>query len=178
MGNWFRDYVYRPLGGDRDSLAGIVRNTLVTWTLFGLWHGASWTFVLWGLYQGTLLAGYRVLKQKGWLPRPGPGPTALGYAVIPLSVCLSSVYFRAASVPQANAILGRIVTMAGGQHVSVLWLVFLACLYVIHWAFYLRYREGELARAAWPRRLAWVGAALAVIALGAGSGEPFYYFQF
>ena len=68
--------------------------------------------------------------------------------------------------------------MAPGESVSWLWLVFLVALYVVHWAFYLRYREGVLVRAQWPSRLAWVGATLAALLLFAGSGDPFYYFQF
>jgi alginate O-acetyltransferase complex protein AlgI len=178
MGDWFRDYVYRPLGGDRGSAPRTAANTVVTWTLFGFWHGANWTFGIWGLYQGTILAAYRVARARGWLPRPGVWPSVVGYAVMPLTMCLSSVYFRSASVESAHTILGRIATAAPGAGVSWAWLAFLTALYIVHWGFYLRYREGVLARAAWPRRLAWVGATLVVLALGAGSGEPFYYFQF
>jgi alginate O-acetyltransferase complex protein AlgI len=178
MGNWFRDYVYRPMGGDRGGPVRTAFNTLVTWTLFGLWHGASWTFVLWGLYQGTILAAYRLARASGWLRGPRRWATVAGYAVMPLTMCLSSVYFRSPSVGTANTILGRIGTMADGQSVSWLWLVFLVALYVVHWAFYLRYREGALARAAWPRRLALVGATMLALFVFAGAGEPFYYFQF
>jgi alginate O-acetyltransferase complex protein AlgI len=178
MGNWFRDYVYRPMGGDRHGPARTAFNTLVTWSLFGLWHGASWTFLFWGLYQGTILAAYRLAKGFRLLPREGAWTTAVGYAFMPMVLCLSGVYFRSASVGTANAILGRIGTLAPGQGVSWFWLVFLAALYVVHWVFYLRYQEGVLARMRWPVRLAWVGATLAALALFAGSGEPFYYFQF
>jgi alginate O-acetyltransferase complex protein AlgI len=178
MGNWFRDYVYRPLGGDRVGPGRTAFNTLLTWSLFGLWHGASWTFLLWGLYQGTILAGYRLARGFGLLPRASAWTTAVGYAVMPLTLCLSSVYFRSPTVAAAHTVLGRIASLAPGEGVSWLWLVFLAALYAVHWAFYLRYREGVLARAHWPTRLVWVGATLAVLALFSGSGEPFYYFQF
>jgi alginate O-acetyltransferase complex protein AlgI len=178
MGNWFRDYVYRPLGGDRGGAARTAFNTIVTWSLFGLWHGASWTFLLWGLYQGTILATYRLARGWGLLPRAGTWTTVVGYAFMPLTMCLSSVYFRSASVSTAHTILGRIAGMAPGEGVSWLWPLLLVALYIVHWGFYLRYREGVLARAQWPGRLAWVGATLAVLFLFAGSGEPFYYFQF
>jgi alginate O-acetyltransferase complex protein AlgI len=178
MGNWFRDYVYRPLGGDRGGPVRTAFNTLVTWSLFGLWHGASWTFLFWGLYQGTILAAYRLAKGAGLLRGESRWRNVLGYAVMPLTLCLSGVYFRSPSVSTAHTIFGRIAHLAPGEAISWLWPLLLAALYVVHWGFYLRYREGVLARAQWPGRLAVVGATLAVLALFAGSGEPFYYFQF
>lgn len=59
LSSWFRDYVYVPLGGNRGSAFQQFRNTLVTFLLSGIWHGASWNFVLWGLYHGLLVAGWR-----------------------------------------------------------------------------------------------------------------------
>ena len=55
LGGWFRDYVYIPLGGSRGSLPKQIRNIFIVWFLTGFWHGASWNFVLWGLYFGVLL---------------------------------------------------------------------------------------------------------------------------
>ena len=55
LSSWFREYVYIPLGGNRKGLAVQIRNILIVWMLTGLWHGASWNFVLWGLYYGLLL---------------------------------------------------------------------------------------------------------------------------
>jgi len=55
LGNWFREYVYLPLGGEERELPRDIMNILVVWGLIGLWHGASWNFVLWGLYYGVLL---------------------------------------------------------------------------------------------------------------------------
>ena len=55
LGAWFRDYVYIPLGGSRVSKPKILRNLLVVWALTGIWHGASWNFIFWGLYYGGLL---------------------------------------------------------------------------------------------------------------------------
>lgn len=62
LGSWFREYVYIPLGGNRKGLARTIFNTFVVWALTGLWHGASWNFVLWGLYFGILIA----IERFGW----------------------------------------------------------------------------------------------------------------
>ncbi len=55
LGSWFRDYIYIPLGGNRVSVPKHIRNIFVVWALTGLWHGASWNFIFWGLYYGLLL---------------------------------------------------------------------------------------------------------------------------
>lgn len=55
LGSWFRDYVYIPLGGNRAGICRHVRNILIVWLLTGIWHGASWNFVIWGIYYGILL---------------------------------------------------------------------------------------------------------------------------
>ncbi|RRD96194.1 MBOAT family protein [Clostridiales bacterium COT073_COT-073] len=66
LGTWFRDYVYIPLGGNKKNQ---YRNIAIVWGLTGLWHGASWNYVLWGMYYGILLIGEKLLKNKGNLPR-------------------------------------------------------------------------------------------------------------
>jgi D-alanyl-lipoteichoic acid acyltransferase DltB (MBOAT superfamily) len=58
---WFRDYIYFPLGGSRCDMWKIIRNVYIVWGISGLWHGANWTFVCWGLFHATLLAIYNIL---------------------------------------------------------------------------------------------------------------------
>lgn len=62
LSSWLRDYLYIPLGGNRGSNIMIYRNLIITMLLGGLWHGAAWTFVIWGAYQGGILASHRMLK--------------------------------------------------------------------------------------------------------------------
>ncbi|MGL4337627.1 MAG: MBOAT family O-acyltransferase [Turicibacter sp.] len=68
LGTWFRDYVYIPLGGNRVCLAKKIRNILIVWLLTGFWHGASWNFILWGLYFGMILIAEKYLLLR-WLAK-------------------------------------------------------------------------------------------------------------
>ena len=95
LGSWFRDYVYIPLGGNRVSKARWVFNILVVWMLTGLWHGASWNFVLWGLLFAVVL-----LIEK-WLPALKKLPALLRHGYVLLIVMLSFVLFNAANLHQA-----------------------------------------------------------------------------
>ena len=73
---FFREYIYFPLGGSRCSQWKIFRNTMVTFLVSGLWHGANWTFVIWGGYHGVLVYGYRRIKS---LTSPQPSPKERGH---------------------------------------------------------------------------------------------------
>lgn len=73
LSRWLRDYLYKPLGGSRHGLGRMVAAVLVTMILGGLWHGASWTFALWGLIHGLLIAGEHVLSSMKLLPLRIPG---------------------------------------------------------------------------------------------------------
>lgn len=64
LGSWFKSYVYFPLGGNRGTTAKTVRNLLIVWFLTGLWHGASWNFVIWGVYFGVLIIAERLFLHK------------------------------------------------------------------------------------------------------------------
>ncbi|HZZ69555.1 MAG TPA: MBOAT family O-acyltransferase [Phenylobacterium sp.] len=103
LSSWFRDYVYIPLGGNRRGLAQTVRNLLIVFFLTGLWHGAAWRFIVWGLYHGAFLMLERF--GLGRLLERSPRPLRHLYAV--LVVMVGWVFFRADSLPQALAYLGQ-----------------------------------------------------------------------
>ena len=96
LGSWFRDYVYIPMGGSRVSRWRWVLNILTVWMLTGLWHGAAWNFVLWGLLFAALL-----LAEK-WIPVLQRLPGVLRHGYVLLAVVLSFVLFNADSLAQAG----------------------------------------------------------------------------
>ena len=92
LSTWFRDYVYIPLGGNRCSRARNVWNLLVVWFLTGMWHGASWNFIAWGLWFFVLLVGEKLLWGKA-LERL-PSLVRHAYAMVPVSYTHLDVYKR------------------------------------------------------------------------------------
>ena len=109
LGSWFRDYVYIPMGGNRVKKLRWVFNILTVWMLTGLWHGAAWNFVLWGLLFAALL-----LLEK-WLPLEKL-PNFLRHSYVLLAVVISFVLFNGESVGQA---LGDIRAMFGGANLPL-----------------------------------------------------------
>ena len=95
LGSWFRDYVYIPMGGNRVSKGRWVFNILTVWMLTGLWHGAAWNFVLWGLFFGVML-----MIEK-WVPALQKLPRFLRHGYVLLAVIFSFVLFNAESLSQA-----------------------------------------------------------------------------
>ena len=107
LGSWFRDYVYIPLGGSRTSKGKWLRNVLVVWMLTGIWHGASWNFLLWGLYYGVLL-----LIEKLWLGKYLKGKVLPHLYVILITV-FGFVLFHSATAAQAIQEIGRMIGLGG-----------------------------------------------------------------
>jgi len=175
---WFRDYLFIPLGGSRRGQARTLFNLLLTMFLAGLWHGAAWTYALWGLLHGGYLAGHAVLRDARLTPRW----TWLNRAITFVCVLWAWVLFRAASLGEAvdvwKAMLGlrgveapqRVVHTFGASM-----LVFVAALLVFV----------NVAPNSWelkPRPLLRYGLAFGLIAgaaiLTITRPSPFLYFQF
>ena len=113
LGSWFRDYVYIPLGGNRVSNAKWLRNILVVWLLTGLWHGASWNFVLWGLGFAVLLVAEKLLYKERL-----EKTHVLKHVYVLLFVTLSFVLFNASSVKEAASQIGTMFGAGGLPLVS------------------------------------------------------------
>jgi alginate O-acetyltransferase complex protein AlgI len=185
LSRWFRDYVYFPLGGNRDGVGATYRNLFIVFFLCGLWHGAAYTFLVWGLYQGGLLVAERLLRNHvGPLPE---GPVAWAFTF--LLVMIGWVLFRAANLGQAGHF---IITMFGIGHPDF---VYYGLLYFLtpHSAFFalcgLAFAFIPFERFSWRtegKPIMTAGKAVAallvflygVVMLSANSFNPFIYFKF
>ena len=116
---WFRDYVYIPLGGSRCAQWKVIRNTFIVFGVSGLWHGANWTFVCWGLYHGTLIVLYKLLhintKDKDVLAADRRLPTVKDMCRVVVTFGLAVVgwvIFRAENISQAWDFVSRMFLTA------------------------------------------------------------------
>ena len=120
LSNWLRDYLYIPLGGNRGSAGGTYRNLMLTMLIGGLWHGAAWTFVVWGGLHGFYLCVHRWYQERfevsGVRNRPGrfTARDVVPAVVTFQFVCLAWIFFRAESFTQAFDVIGGIVSLRGG----------------------------------------------------------------
>jgi alginate O-acetyltransferase complex protein AlgI len=204
LSSWLRDYLYIPLGGNHGNLAFVCRNLMITMLLGGLWHGASWNFVLWGFYQGSLLCIYRVWREhqvqgqsdrnpkklialeKWWLP------TRVGHSGIHLAataiffafVCYGWLLFRSHSLKQIGEFTSLLVTDfgnldygAGMPRLSSL--AGLPLLFMIEISQFWTDDHQALRRFPVPLQSLVLSIMLAIIMIGM-SNEPaqFIYFQF
>jgi alginate O-acetyltransferase complex protein AlgI len=188
LSSWLRDYLFIPLGGSRGTEWQTCRNLLLTMALGGLWHGASWHFVVWGVYHGVLLGVHRAFRSVA-VVRPTldtcllsvPG-TAVRVGLTFVAVLCGWVLFRAQTVGAAMAILGRMFAPAVGKGSPLpglsLW-VLLAVMGVAHVV-------GS--RGAWrhwaarvPAPVLGCGYTVALsfaLLLAPDAGQTFIYFQF
>lgn len=187
LSTWLRDYLYKPLGGSRGSPLATYRNLMLTMVLGGLWHGAAWPFVVWGLYQGTLLVAYRWVGERwagaGWMAAlERPAWKLAGWAVMFHLTCLGWLIFRADSLDAIARMSGALVT---GWHATLpatqaLELAFYAGpLLAVHGFEAWRRDLDAVPRLPRPLRYAViVGLAYLTVLFGEFGGAQFIYFQF
>jgi D-alanyl-lipoteichoic acid acyltransferase DltB (MBOAT superfamily) len=189
LSTWLRDYLYIPLGGSRGGTWRTHRNLMITMALGGLWHGAAWTFVIWGIYQGLVLVAAREVgrraAQAGVVIRAGLNGPRVALAVVMFQVtCYGWLIFRAESASQIVRFTRLIVTdpwptVATIDSLLVPLVLIVGPLMAVH-AYQAR-KDDEDAPLAWPRlaRYALYGALFYLILLwGDFEGAQFIYFQF
>jgi len=188
---WFRQYVYLPLGGNRVTYPRWMLNILIVFLVSGLWHGANWTFVVWGLLHGVLYLAYAAAWPES---RAMADETPAGDSMLPsLSTiaqialtftltCLAWVFFRAASVGDAFTILTKIASdvVATPPHLvekrAMIWIVILIA---VEWA--QRGHANPLAVERLPRPVRWslyYAFATVMFVFAPLRYTPFIYFQF
>lgn len=192
LSTWFRDYVYIPLGGNRVSTFLWVRNILVTFLLSGLWHGANWTFVIWGLFHGGLFLLFRFFQKGKGLDRSQFSALKDVFAMLLTFcfVCLGWVFFRANNLGDAWAV---ILGMFGSWHFEtppliegftsldmVVSFLGILLLFLIH--FFQEYKKSSGLRwesmPVWGRWGSYYALCFAIYILGDASAKKFIYFQF
>lgn len=190
LSTFFRDYVYIPLGGSRAGNLITVRNMLCVWALTGLWHGASWNYVLWGLYMFVFLMGERFLYGEGLKKIP-----ALGHIYAVIAILFGWVLFKYENMGELGAVLSG---MFGGGHAfssPETAIVFKNHVFLLIFSIIAVTPLGKSLRACWyrmedrRRKIPYVmlfldmviPAALLILsamALVGNSYNPFLYFQF
>jgi hypothetical protein len=189
---WFRDYVYFPLGGSRCSKWKIIRNIFIVWAISGLWHGANWTFVCWGLFHAALLAVYNIFglttKYKHIVAHNRYLPNIKELAQMTLTFFLAVIgwiIFRAESITQAVDYFSAMVNnkfFDPSIQFGRLYLVFGFLLLLIEWMqrnkqHALQFPSSKLFSYR-PVRWFIYYAIILIIIEYAGSDQTFIYFQF
>jgi alginate O-acetyltransferase complex protein AlgI len=186
LSTWLRDYLYIPLGGNRGTEVRTYVNLMLTMLLGGLWHGASWTFVVWGGLHGAYLAGERWIRAKtGIAGDPAVGWNRLALALLTyLLVNITWVFFRADTFEGAGRILAGMFGLAQEPE-AVLPTIYMvkaavisAGIVAVHWLMRERELEDVVERVPWWATSLAIAAMLFAVIIAQGSGEAFIYFQF
>jgi alginate O-acetyltransferase complex protein AlgI len=186
LSTWLRDYLYIPLGGSKRGSWLTYRNLMITMVLGGLWHGASWNFVVWGALHGVALAGTRMWQRRRARGGAPPKATAFGHAMSVFLtfqyVCFAWIFFRAPTFAHAELMLARIAAgHAGAANLSPRVLLVLSGALVVHfvpksWA--TRLRDAFVGAPAYVQGFTLAGVALCLHAVAGAKSEPFVYGQF
>lgn len=178
LSRWLRDYVYIPLGGSRGSFAATLRNLFLTFVLGGLWHGASWTFIIWGAVHGVA-----IIINRLWTGTAIRLPGFVAVIITFLFVNAAWVFFRAPDLGSALRLLAAMVTPDAGSAMKLANPPY----GVMSLAAILSFGFPASQRIAFESRIAThpVGAALAgamvaasILAMNTAVPSPFLYFNF
>lgn len=195
LSTWFRDYLYIPLGGNRKGFFRTNLNLFIVFLISGIWHGANWTFVIWGAIHGSFLMVSNLLNRK--FTQKSIWKT-IQPALTLILVCLAWIYFRAANLETANLFISKIfspssdyfnITTAGIHGLAAtylglpLWKLVLTC--ILAFAFmvldFLIYKQAPARLENYPTIIRWSLYAVFIIAIiftGVFNTNQFIYFQF
>jgi len=188
LSSWFRDYLYIPLGGSKGGLPMKIRNTFIIFLVSGFWHGANWTFIVWGglnaLYFMPLLLmnknrqNLEVAAQGKWLP----SAKECLQIIITFSVtCIAWIFFRAESVTQAYQYIKRICSteLFTIPHLPVKAMALIAIMLIVEWINRERFHGLEIKRfSPWIRRFFYIILIFIILRYANFGNNAFIYFQF
>jgi alginate O-acetyltransferase complex protein AlgI len=187
LSTWLRDYLYVPLGGNRKGPLRTYANLMITMLLGGLWHGANWTFVIWGGLHGLYLAAERFLRES--LPKNLALYRMLSFKIAMalltyLLVNITWVFFRAQSIEQAFTMLASMFTLQSGAQMVLYYneivpaMTIIAGMVAAHWMLRTQSIERLMERTPqWALATAW-SLMLFGLVVSQGSDSAFIYFQF
>jgi alginate O-acetyltransferase complex protein AlgI len=184
LSSWLRDYLYIPLGGSRGSAFATYRNLTITMLLGGLWHGASWNFVIWGALHGLALAFTRMWQRWRGSSAEGASPASAVLATIATFhfVCFAWIFFRAPTFEHARLALARIAEGShGAANLSPRVLAVLLLAAGLHFTpprWLDEARHWFVARPAWVQGTVLAGLFYALHFVATAKPEPFIYGQF
>jgi alginate O-acetyltransferase complex protein AlgI len=182
LSSWLRDYLYVPLGGNRRGSGRTYCNLMITMVLGGLWHGAAWTFVVWGAIHGGLLAGHRWWRSRHPVPEASPLRRVVAIVATFNVVCVAWVFFRSQTLTEALRYFKGILTLRPGpvdpNAVAVLLVASLAVLAIDLAQRRARDHEVFLTWPAPARGVAYGAFATLILVFSGGAPVPFIYFQF
>lgn len=188
LSTWFRDYLYIPLGGNRKGTFKLYRNLIVVFLLTGLWHGANWTFIIWGLIHGFFIIGERILKPFD-INVPKFFQILYTFAI----VNIAWIFFRAVNLEEGLAILTNIFYFDSPHSFNIyifesyienievqISLVMLVFIFMLHFFEYKKdFSEWVLNLKLIPRWAIYIFLIVCIPLLGEyGTYKPFIYFQF
>ncbi|KKL90781.1 hypothetical protein LCGC14_1901240, partial [marine sediment metagenome] len=188
LSSWLRDYLYIPLGGNRGPRWKVGRNLALTMLLGGLWHGAAYRFLLWGLYHAGLLIGWR-LFEEWWSRKPRPEPRQSGFRfwlkvfIFFHLICLGWIFFRATSIEHIGDFLEDLGKPKYWRPVAAYTVArvlgIMALLFGVQW---LQLRTGRMELwtrwPVWLRVLFFLVCFYAIVLFGVPVINDFLYFQF
>lgn len=174
LSRFFRDYLYIPLGGNRQGFVATSLVVLFTMTLCGLWHGAGWTFIAWGALHGAAIVGSRA-----WGYTRVPVPAALGWLLTMGFVIVGWVLFRAETFAAAAAVLAGMAGQGVAAGNAEGWvLVAIGALFALFGPTNIDWADRRLAPRAGLALLAGFALFVVTLRVGQGRGLDFIYFQF
>ena len=189
LSNWIREYLYIPLGGNRGSTARTYVNLLIAFFLTGLWHGANWTFIIWGLYHGALLIIERVSGRRN-MGADSAAHAPLRRSITLFLVLIGWVMFRSIDVSQAMNFYAHMFSFGEWQvpqtvsaalsHRNIITLFLAGTVFILpqQWQMAAFLTSGHRAASAYRIFLLVFVLPLVLVFIAAGTFSPFLYFQF